>query len=183
MNALAQEIARHFPDSHKAKFQITLHPPWRAPNGGNAFFSVLLPILKALAGVVLLLACASARYVARKHTSQPSMGGFLGEPLDIDLVERLFNGISEPQTIEAVRGRSLYINRALSVVRFICQIGDGWKCLEDLIPRRLESETESALTLLRQRTRRRSRAACRHSGMPSFEHGVMRKCCDAGGLA
>jgi predicted permease len=59
MNTLAEEVARQFPDTHKGKTQITLYPLWRAPNGGNAFFSVLLPILMALAGVVLLLACAN----------------------------------------------------------------------------------------------------------------------------
>jgi predicted permease len=59
MNALAQQISRQFPDTHKRKAQMTLYPLWRAPNGGNAFFSVLLPILMALAGVVLLLACAN----------------------------------------------------------------------------------------------------------------------------
>lgn len=59
MNILFGQIARQFPDSHKAKPQMTLYPLWRAPNGGNAFFSVLLPILMALAAVVLLLACAN----------------------------------------------------------------------------------------------------------------------------
>lgn len=73
MNILAQQISRQFPDTHKGKAQMTLYPLWRAPNGGNAFFSVLLPILMALAGVVLLLACANianlllARSVSRQR--------------------------------------------------------------------------------------------------------------------
>lgn len=72
VNILAQQISRQFPDSHKGKAEMTLYPLWRAPNGGNAFFSVLLPILMALAGVVLLLACANianlllARSVSRQ---------------------------------------------------------------------------------------------------------------------
>jgi predicted permease len=59
LNILAQRIAQQYPDSHKGRAQMTLYPLWRAPNGGNAFFSVLLPILLALSGVVLLLACAN----------------------------------------------------------------------------------------------------------------------------
>lgn len=59
INILDEQIANQFPDSHKGKVQMTLYPLWRAPNGGNAFFSVLLPILMALASVVLLLACAN----------------------------------------------------------------------------------------------------------------------------
>ncbi len=59
MNILEQQIAQQFPDSHKGTAQMSLYPLWRAPNGANAFFSMLLPILMALAGVVLLLACAN----------------------------------------------------------------------------------------------------------------------------
>lgn len=64
LNALFTQIARQFPDTHKGKPQITLYPLWRAPAGGNAFFSLLLPILMALAGVVLLLACANIANLA-----------------------------------------------------------------------------------------------------------------------
>jgi predicted permease len=59
MTGLYKQIANQFPDSHKGTTEMTLTPLWRAKNGGNAFFSVLLPILMALAGVVLLLACAN----------------------------------------------------------------------------------------------------------------------------
>ncbi len=59
LTTLFQEIARQYPDSHKGANQIMLYPLWRAPNGANAFFSKLLPILLGLAAVVLLLACAN----------------------------------------------------------------------------------------------------------------------------
>jgi predicted permease len=72
MTAIFQQIAKDYPEEHKGTAQMTLYPLWRARNGANAFFSVLLPILMALAGVVLLLACANianlilARGVSRR---------------------------------------------------------------------------------------------------------------------
>jgi predicted permease len=59
LTTLFQEIARQHPDSHKGTNRITVYPLWRAPNGANAFFSRLLPILLGLAGVVLLLTCSN----------------------------------------------------------------------------------------------------------------------------
>ena len=56
---LFQQIAREYPDSHKGNVVVNLYPLWRAPNGANMIFSSLLPLLFALAGVVLLLACAN----------------------------------------------------------------------------------------------------------------------------
>ena len=59
MTGLFKQIATQFPDSHKGQNTVTVYPLWRAPNGANAVFSRLLPLLLGIAGVVLLLACAN----------------------------------------------------------------------------------------------------------------------------
>jgi len=59
MNLLMQQIVRQYPDSHQGPNDITLDPLWRSPFGLNFFTSALLPMLQALAGALLLLACAN----------------------------------------------------------------------------------------------------------------------------
>ena len=59
INLLMQQIVEQYPDSHQSRNDVTLHPLWRAPHGANAYFYILLPMLMAIAGVVLLLACAN----------------------------------------------------------------------------------------------------------------------------
>jgi predicted permease len=59
MSLLMQQIVEQYPDSHQSRNDVTLHPLWRAPHGANAYFYILLPMLMAIAGVVLLLACAN----------------------------------------------------------------------------------------------------------------------------
>jgi len=57
---LMGQVAKQFPDEHKGlSIAPTVEPMWRSSAGGNRFFSLLLPMLMAIAGVVLLLACAN----------------------------------------------------------------------------------------------------------------------------
>jgi putative ABC transport system permease protein len=59
LNLLMQQLVQQFPDAHFGHDDVGVYPLWRAPDGANAYFYTLLPMLMALAGLVLLLACAN----------------------------------------------------------------------------------------------------------------------------
>jgi predicted permease len=73
MTLLLQRLAQQYPDSHHSSNVVALFPLWRSPVGANGSLYLLLPMLLALAGVVLLLACANVanlllvRSVARRR--------------------------------------------------------------------------------------------------------------------
>ncbi len=73
MGSLMRQIVAAYPNDHLGVNTITLDPMWRSPFGANIYMSSTLPILLAIAGVVLLLTCANVatlglvRFVARRR--------------------------------------------------------------------------------------------------------------------
>ena len=59
LTVLMQAITQQYPEEHKGHEAVTLTPLWRAPFGANQLFSLLLPMLMAISGLVLLLTCAN----------------------------------------------------------------------------------------------------------------------------
>jgi len=53
-----QQLVQTYPDAHQSLKHVTLVPLWRAP-GANTIFSVVMPMLLAVAGLLLLLTCAN----------------------------------------------------------------------------------------------------------------------------
>ena len=59
LNLLMEHLAAQYPTVHQGQNQIFTDPLWRSPFGANIFLAGTLPILLALAAVLLLLACAN----------------------------------------------------------------------------------------------------------------------------
>ncbi len=59
MTVLLKRETKNYPEEHKGHDVVTVYPLWRNPFSFNIFFSKLLPMLMAIAGLVLLLACAN----------------------------------------------------------------------------------------------------------------------------
>jgi predicted permease len=60
LNALMQNLVAQYPEGdHAAANQISTDPLWRSPFGVNVYMAGTLPILLALAALLLLLACAN----------------------------------------------------------------------------------------------------------------------------
>ncbi len=73
LEVLMRRLVAQYPDDHPGVNTITLDPLWRSPFGANVYLAASLPILLAIAGVVLLLACANVatlaliRFVSRRR--------------------------------------------------------------------------------------------------------------------
>ena len=73
LEGLMHRLVAQYPNDHLGVNTITLDPLWRSPFGANGYLAASLPILLAIAGVVLLLTCANVatlalvRFVARRR--------------------------------------------------------------------------------------------------------------------
>ena len=59
LNVLMQRLAARFPAEHQGPNEVSTDPLWRSPFGANVYLYGTLPMLLALAGALLLLACAN----------------------------------------------------------------------------------------------------------------------------
>ena len=59
LNVLMQRLVARFPNEHRGPNTISSDPLWRSPFGVNVYLYGTLPMLLALAGALLLLACAN----------------------------------------------------------------------------------------------------------------------------
>jgi predicted permease len=73
LETIMRRIVAAYPDDHLGTNTITLDPMWRSPFGANNYMAATLPILLAIAGVVLVLTCANVatltlvRFVSRRR--------------------------------------------------------------------------------------------------------------------
>jgi predicted permease len=83
LETIMRRIVAAYPNDHLGVNTITLDPMWRSPFGANGYMAATLPILLAIAGVVLLLTCANVatltlvRFVSRRReiAIRQSLGG------------------------------------------------------------------------------------------------------------
>ncbi|HVX58044.1 MAG TPA: ABC transporter permease, partial [Candidatus Saccharimonadales bacterium] len=95
LETLMQGIVAAYPKEHLGVNTITLDPMWRSPFGANGYMAASLPVLLAIAAVVLLLTCANVatltlvRFVARRRemATRLSLGASRGHLMRQMLLE------------------------------------------------------------------------------------------------
>jgi predicted permease len=98
LDRLMRRIVAVYPNDHLGVNTITLDPLWRSPFGANIYLSKSLPILLAIAAIVLLLTCvnvatlALVRFVARRReiSIRESLGASRVQLMRQMIIEGLF---------------------------------------------------------------------------------------------
>ena len=73
LDLIMRQIAAHYPNEHLGVNTISLDPLWRSPFGANIYIAASMPLLLAVAGVLLFLTGANiatmtlVRFVARRR--------------------------------------------------------------------------------------------------------------------
>ncbi len=102
LNVLMDRLVARFPNEHRGSNKISSDPLWRSPFGANVYLYGTLPMLLALAGALLVLACANVtnlllvRSVARRREMaiRLSMGASRWRVVRQLLVENLVIALS-----------------------------------------------------------------------------------------
>lgn len=73
LETIMRRLVLDYPDDHRGVNTITLDPLWRSPFGANVYLAASLPVLLAIAGVVLILTAVNVatlmlvRFAARRR--------------------------------------------------------------------------------------------------------------------
>jgi len=135
LNLLMQRIVDRYPESHRGSNSISTDPLWRSPFGANVYLAGTLPILLALATVLLFLACANVanlllvRSVARRR----------------EFAIRLSMGASRWRLVRQLMIENMLVALAGGVVAIVCTLWTARSLSAFLPPTTLPLSTNGRL--------------------------------------
>ena len=135
LNLLMQRIVGRYPETHRGSNSISTDPLWRSPFGANVYLAGTLPILLALATVLLFLACANVanlllvRSVARRR----------------EFAIRLSMGASRWRLVRQLMIENMLVALAGGVVAIVCTLWTARSLSAFLPPTTLPLSTNGRL--------------------------------------